>query len=88
MSDHVMRAAQSSAPPERRLVAVGSIRQHGGRTTRIVATVHGAAGSILPTGACPTCKGHGGRVHDTSSRRVVRRHWTRCRTCGGTGTIR
>ncbi|MEU3000206.1 hypothetical protein ABZ684_22005 [Streptomyces sp. NPDC006995] len=45
-----MPAAQSSSPPTRRLVAVGAIRRHGGRTTTVRATEAGVTGHIRPTG--------------------------------------
>ncbi|MEE4546756.1 hypothetical protein V2S66_32930 [Streptomyces sp. V4-01] len=35
---------------ERRLVAAGVIRRHGGRTVRITATPAGVTGSIRPVG--------------------------------------
>lgn len=45
-----MPAAQSSPPPDRRLVAVGTISRHGGRTTTVRATEAGVTGTIRPTG--------------------------------------
>ncbi|WP_327337379.1 hypothetical protein OG384_14865 [Streptomyces sp. NBC_01324] len=45
-----MPAAQSSAPPDRRLIAVGMIRRHGGRTTTVRATEAGVTGTTRPTG--------------------------------------
>ncbi len=45
-----MPAAQSSSPPARRLVAVGAISRHGGRTTTVRATEAGVTGTIRPTG--------------------------------------
>lgn len=40
----------SSTPPDRRLIAVGTISRHGGRTTTVRATEAGVTGSIRPTG--------------------------------------
>ncbi|WP_406225336.1 hypothetical protein [Streptomyces anulatus] len=37
-------------PPDRRLVAVGTITRHDGRTTTVRATEAGVTGSIRPTG--------------------------------------
>ncbi|MFD6474409.1 hypothetical protein ACFWEH_13025 [Streptomyces anulatus] len=37
-------------PPARRLIAVGTISRHGGRTTTVRATEAGVTGSIRPTG--------------------------------------
>ncbi|MFE7047092.1 hypothetical protein [Streptomyces californicus] len=42
------------ALPARRLVAVGTIRRHGGRTTTVRATEAGVTGTI--TSACPICR--------------------------------
>ncbi|WP_078631393.1 MULTISPECIES: RNA polymerase sigma factor [Streptomyces] len=39
---------------DRRLVAVGTIRRHGGRTTTVRATEAGVTGTI--TSACPICR--------------------------------
>ncbi|MER5892301.1 hypothetical protein [Streptomyces sp. NPDC001876] len=36
--------------PDRRLIAVGTIRRHDGRTTTVRATEAGVTGSIRPTG--------------------------------------
>lgn len=88
MSDLAMPATPGSIPPERRLAAVGLIHQRGGRTTRILATAYGATGSIRPAGACPTCKGRGGHVEDTSNAGATRKTWRTCDTCRGTGGAR
>ncbi|MFJ4916081.1 hypothetical protein [Streptomyces sp. NPDC088726] len=45
-----MPAAQSSTLPDRRLIAVGTINRHDGRTTTVRATEAGVTGSIRPTG--------------------------------------
>lgn len=51
MADHFPRtSAPASSPPERRLIAVGAIRHHGGRTTTVRATEAGVTGSSRPTG--------------------------------------
>ncbi|WP_405548918.1 hypothetical protein OG215_15335 [Streptomyces globisporus] len=50
MANSAMPAAQSSTPPDRRLIAVGTISRHGGRTTTVRATEAGVAGTIRPTG--------------------------------------
>ncbi|MEU3836119.1 hypothetical protein [Streptomyces microflavus] len=50
MANSAMPAAQRSTPPDRRLVAVGTISRHGGRTTTVRATEAGVTGSIRPTG--------------------------------------
>ncbi|MFI0932934.1 RNA polymerase sigma factor [Streptomyces sp. NPDC021019] len=49
-------AATGSAAPAapRRLVAVGTITRHGGRTTTVRATEAGVTGTI--TNVCPTCR--------------------------------
>ncbi|MBD3931957.1 hypothetical protein IF129_10355 [Streptomyces chumphonensis] len=44
-----MSAAQRSGSPARRLVAVGTIRRHGGRTLTVRATQAGATGTITRT---------------------------------------
>jgi hypothetical protein len=47
----IARVLTYRAPaPERRLVAAGIIRHHGGRTVRITATPTGVTGSIRPAG--------------------------------------
>lgn len=48
MADHFTRAVACAS--ERRLVAVGIIRRHAGRTTTVRATAAGATGTITPTG--------------------------------------
>ncbi|MFD7428427.1 hypothetical protein ACFV6Z_15465 [Streptomyces sp. NPDC059818] len=48
-----MPAARSSTPPDRRLVAVGTISRHGGRTITVRATEAGVTGTITST--CPKC---------------------------------
>lgn len=50
MAHRAMPAAQRSIPPQRRLVAVGTVRRHGGRTTTVRATEAGVTGTIRPTG--------------------------------------
>ncbi|MFJ4852413.1 hypothetical protein [Streptomyces sp. NPDC088730] len=51
MADHFPRtSAPASHPPERRLIAVGVIRRHGGRTTTVRATEAGVTGTTRPTG--------------------------------------
>lgn len=39
-----------SPSSDRRLVAVGIVRRHAGRTTTVRATLAGVTGSITPTG--------------------------------------
>ncbi|MBK3555685.1 hypothetical protein JHN55_03810 [Streptomyces sp. MBT56] len=43
-------SAPASRPPDRWLIAVGTISRHGGRTTTVRATEAGVTGSIRPTG--------------------------------------
>ncbi|MFD3657008.1 hypothetical protein [Streptomyces sp. NPDC058620] len=50
MAEFAMPAAQSITQPDRRLIAVGTIRRHDGRTTTVRATEAGVTGSIRPTG--------------------------------------
>lgn len=50
MANSAMPAAPSSNPPDRRLIAVGMIRQRDGRTPTVRATATGITGSIRPTG--------------------------------------
>ncbi|MFE1543632.1 hypothetical protein ACFW61_24570 [Streptomyces microflavus] len=50
MAYRAMPAAQRSTPPDRRLIAVGTISRHDGRTTTVRATEAGVTGSIRPTG--------------------------------------
>ncbi|MFB8035895.1 hypothetical protein ACFC5Z_23690 [Streptomyces sp. NPDC056004] len=50
MANSAMPAAQRSTPPDRRLIAVGATRRHGGQTITIRATKAGVTGSIRPTG--------------------------------------
>lgn len=50
MANSAMPAAQSSTPPDRRLIAVGTIRHHGGRTIAMRATLAGVTGTIRPAG--------------------------------------
>ncbi|WP_326659582.1 hypothetical protein [Streptomyces sp. NBC_00385] len=45
-----MPAAQSSTPPERRLIAVGTTRRCGGRTITVRATPVGVTGTIRLAG--------------------------------------
>ncbi|MFJ5893807.1 hypothetical protein [Streptomyces californicus] len=54
MAHRAMPAAQRSIPPQRRLVAVGTISRRGGRTTTVRATTAGVTGTI--TSLCPTCR--------------------------------
>ncbi|MEV6790885.1 hypothetical protein AB0M87_02565 [Streptomyces sp. NPDC051320] len=51
MPDLSMRAAVRTDQPSRRLIAVGIIRRHGGRTTTVRATRDGVTGSITSGGA-------------------------------------
>lgn len=43
--------------------------------------------SCMPSAArpCSSCEGKGGRVVDTSSGGVIRKHWSTCKACRGTG---
>ncbi|MDJ0461579.1 hypothetical protein [Streptomyces sp. H27-C3] len=52
MADHARVVSADTTPPNpaRRLVAVGTIRRHDGRTTTVRATETGVTGSIRPTG--------------------------------------
>ncbi|WP_406144144.1 hypothetical protein [Streptomyces anulatus] len=50
MAHRAMPAAQRSTPPDRRIIAVGTITRRGGRTTTVRATEAGVTGSIRPTG--------------------------------------
>ncbi|MET9702294.1 hypothetical protein [Streptomyces griseus] len=54
MANSAMPAAQRSIPPQRRLVAVGTISRNGGRTTTVRATEAGVTGTI--TSRCPRCR--------------------------------
>ncbi|MFJ1782579.1 hypothetical protein ACIOKA_38370 [Streptomyces anulatus] len=54
MANSAMPAAQSSTPPDRRLIAVGTISRHDGRTTTVRATEAGVTGTITST--CTTCR--------------------------------
>lgn len=49
MPNRIARAL-SVAPPGRRLIAVGTVRHQGGRTTTVRATEAGVTGSIRPAG--------------------------------------
>ncbi|WP_093820480.1 hypothetical protein [Streptomyces sp. PpalLS-921] len=49
-----MPAAQSSTPPDRRLIAVGTIRHLDGRTITVRATETGVTGTI--NRRCPVCR--------------------------------
>ncbi|MCX4780079.1 hypothetical protein [Streptomyces sp. NBC_01264] len=44
------RAHEHAPTPERRLVAVGTVRHLGGRTITVRATQAGVTGTITPTG--------------------------------------
>ncbi|MFE5544584.1 hypothetical protein ACFQ71_12280 [Streptomyces sp. NPDC056534] len=46
----VVPTGTTTVPPPRRLVAVGIIRRHGGRTITVRATEAGATGTITPRG--------------------------------------
>lgn len=49
-----MPAALSSTPPDRHLIAVGTIRHRGSRTITVRATTAGVTGTI--TSRCPVCR--------------------------------
>lgn len=46
MANFAMPARSSAPPPRRRVIAVGTIRRHGGRTTTVRATPAGVTGTI------------------------------------------
>lgn len=49
MADHFPGpSAPASSPPDRRLIAVGTITRRDGRTTTVRATQAGVTGSITP----------------------------------------
>ncbi|MBI0294481.1 hypothetical protein JBE04_08295 [Streptomyces sp. PRKS01-29] len=49
MTDHFSGpSAPASSPPERRLIAVGTIRRPGGRTITVRATAAGVTGTSRP----------------------------------------
>ncbi|MFI8988637.1 hypothetical protein ACIG63_27115 [Streptomyces antimycoticus] len=48
MADLAMPARTDALPPERRLIAVGTIRHHGGRTITVRATAAGITGTSRP----------------------------------------
>ncbi|MFD6421059.1 hypothetical protein [Streptomyces sp. NPDC060198] len=50
MAHRAMPAAQSSTPPDRRILAVGTITKRDGRTTTVCATEAGVTRSTRPTG--------------------------------------
>lgn len=51
MADHFPRtSAPASSPSDRRLIAVGTISRHDGRTTIVRATEAGVTGTIRPDG--------------------------------------
>ncbi|MFE5090621.1 hypothetical protein ACFRCI_09495 [Streptomyces sp. NPDC056638] len=51
MDHENLTGARPAAPSsDRRLIAVGAIRCHGGRTTTVRATEVGVTGTIRPTG--------------------------------------
>ncbi|WP_431772205.1 hypothetical protein [Streptomyces cucumeris] len=48
MADLAMPARTDAPPPDRRLIAVGTIRHHGGRTITVRATEAGVTGTSRP----------------------------------------
>ncbi|WP_236243152.1 hypothetical protein [Streptomyces sp. CC228A] len=48
MANLAMPTHTSTPQPPRRLIAVGIIRRHGGRTTTVRATAAGITGTIRP----------------------------------------
>ncbi len=50
MSVDLTRPHPVMPKPARRLIAVGTISRHGGRTTTVRATEAGVTGTIRPTG--------------------------------------
>lgn len=51
MADHARVMSTDTTPDiARRLIAVGTVRHHGGRTTTVRATEAGVTGSIRPAG--------------------------------------
>ncbi|QXE39641.1 hypothetical protein KQY30_20015 [Streptomyces sp. GMY02] len=48
--DLSMPARTAAPPPDRRLIAVGSITRRSGRTTTVRATEAGVTGTIRPAG--------------------------------------
>lgn len=50
MANSAMPAAQRSTPPDRRLIAIGTISRHDGRTTIVRVTEAGVTGTIRPDG--------------------------------------